>query len=231
MAHGVRHEWKSAAARRRPLLPVRSGGRPVVPRRRPPADLPTRPQTVHRRATVRSASSPRRADSGYRCLDRVVARRAPPGPQTSRRLDRPLEAPRQVPRALRAAPPGRRNDRSVRVLWPQPADRAPRRRLSVLTALPHVAAGTPPGEWGPASIYVRHGLQSDTGVTRAALSAGLMVYSTSAAGPWTTRRTYPGPPAWARRVGSGAPPQLRLSCRSHGGGGRPVRSRASIAER
>jgi hypothetical protein len=134
MAHGVRQEQKSAAARRRPLLPGRSGGRPAVPRRRPHADLPTRPRTVHRRATVRSASSPQRVDSGCRCLDRAAARRPRSGTQTARRVDPRLEGRRQLPRALQAAPPGRRHDLCARLPRPRPADRAPRRRLCALTA-------------------------------------------------------------------------------------------------
>jgi len=168
MAHGVRHECKYAAARRRRLLPGRSGGRPAVPRRRPRADLPTLPQTARRRAGVRPASSPQRADSGRICLDRAVARRAPRGRQTSYRLGPRLEAPHQGPRALRAAPPGRRHDRCARLPRPRPADRAPRRRLCVLTALPQVAAGRPPCEWGPPSIYRASRTQSDTGASKTA---------------------------------------------------------------
>jgi hypothetical protein len=166
MAHGVRREWTFAAARRRPLLRGRSGARPAVPRRRPRTDLPTLPQTARGKAVVRPASSPRRADSGCGCLDRAAARRAPHGTQTSHKLGPRLEEPRQGTRALRAAPPGRRHHPCAPLPWRRQADRAPRRRLYVLTALPHVAAGRPRCEWGPPSIYGASRTQSDTGLSR-----------------------------------------------------------------
>jgi hypothetical protein len=162
-AHGVRNGWKLAAVRRRPVVPGRSGGRPAAPRRRPRADLPTLPQTVRGRAAARSASSPRRADSGCRRRDRAAARRAPRARPTSHTLAPRLEEPRQGPRAHRAAPPGRLHDRCARLPWPRPADRVPQRRLCVLTALPHAAAGRPPCEWGPPSIYGAARTQSGAG--------------------------------------------------------------------
>ena len=152
---------RSQQNRRRPVLPGRSGGRPDAPRRRPRADLPTLPQTVHGRAAVKPASSPRRADSGCRCRDRAVARRAPHGRPTSHMLGPRLEGPRRDPRAHRAAPSGRRHDRCAQLPWPQPADRSPRRRMCVLTALPHGAAARPPCEWGPPRIYGAARTQSE----------------------------------------------------------------------
>jgi hypothetical protein len=153
MAHGVRKGWKLAAVRRRPVVRGRSGGRLAAPRRRPRADLPTLPQTVRGRAAARSASSPRRADSGCRRRDRAVARRAPHRRPTFHRLGPRLEVPRQGSRGHRAASPGRCQGRWARLPWRRPADRAPQRRLCVLTALPHVAAGRPPCVWGPLRIY------------------------------------------------------------------------------
>ena len=161
MAHGVRNERKFATARRRPVLPGRRSGRPAAPRRRPRADLPTPPQTVRGRAAASTASSPRRADSGCRCRDRAVARRAAHGRPNSRRLGPRLEGPRRAPRAQRAASRGRHHDRCARPPWPRTADRSPRRRLCVLTASLHGAAGRPPCEWGPPSIYGAARTQSD----------------------------------------------------------------------